>query len=159
MMLVNLDFTVDHNGKLVASAVPLGTNTVEKGVDIAAVPDGTVVQHFHMGGKAAHGELIGDGDGDGAVTEGPLSGDCGPAEVNAGAMFGDWAQTEKEARTKAIARARQVCADQCQGGCSDKKKCNFLATKTSVLEIESRENNSVIEFRAKASASGKCQCE
>lgn len=151
MPLINVDFGIDPSGRLTVTPTAAGGFTKQE-----LAGQGPLVQHFHMT-PCPPGEFIAD-DG---VTSGPLSGDCGPAEVSAGPLWGPWDIDEKKARQLAIARVREVCADQCIGSCPDRKSCNFVATKSAVLDIESRANpqTNQTEFRARASASGKCQCE
>mgnify|MGYP005710711551 CR=1 FL=1 len=153
MPLINVDFGIDPSGRLTATPTASAGKQATKEDFAGFTP---VIQHFHMN-PCPPSELIGDGE----PVAGPLSTDCGPAEVVAGPLWGDWDSDEIKARTLAINRVRQICMDQCTGGCADTKKCVFLATKTAGPDVESRVNpqNNVVEFRAKARASGKCQCE
>lgn len=153
MPLINLEFGIDSSGRLtVTPATPEVLGSSKAGFT-GQTP---LIQHFHMT-PCPPGELIAD-DG---LAVGPLSGDCGPAEVSAGPLWGAWDIDEKKARQLAISRVRDACSDQCAGGCADKKSCAVLITKSAILDVESRTNPTTnqIEFRAKATASGKCQCE
>lgn len=153
MPIINVDFGIDPTGRLTATPSAAEGNTSTKTGFAGQTP---LIQHFYVT-PCPPGELIAD-DG---VADGPLSGDCGPAEVSAGPLWGAWDIDEKKARQLAISRARDACSDQCAGGCADKKSCVVLITKSAVLDVESRTNPTTnqVEFRAKATASGKCQCE
>lgn len=156
MPLINVEFGIDPSGRLTATPSAASDMTFTKSELAGQTP---FIQNFHMA-PCPPAELIATGGG---TATGPLSADCGPAEVSAGPLWGPWANSEGDAATDAIKKVRALCALQCTGGCADKdSKCVFLATKTSVLEIEARKDpqgGGQDQFRAKAMATGKCQCE
>ena len=130
-----------------------------------------IVQHSYLGNAAPSAVPVSvppvalnplaapiGGDNVGGVT--PKSTDCGPEEVSAGPLWGPWDHDENTAIDKALTRVRNACTRQCHGKCSKEgNTCKYLEQKSSIHDIEERQQNNHTEYRAKASSSGKCQCE
>lgn len=155
MTLINVELGIDSSGRLTATPSAASAAGFTKAELAGQIP---LIQNFHMA-PCPPAELIATGGSD---ATGPVSTDCGPAEVSAGPLWGLWANSEADAAIEAVKKVRALCALQCIGGCADKdSKCVLVATKTAVLDTEFRKDpqSGQEQFRAKATATGKCQCE
>lgn len=87
--------------------------------------------------------------------------DCGPKEVKA-TEKGDWSTDKTVARASAQDAARTAAAKTCRGDCPDRKPCNYLEKKNSIVGPEERQdpqNPNVTFHRYECTSEGTCQCE
>lgn len=90
-----------------------------------------------------------------------IEGECGPASVSAGPLWGGWFGTIDVAAADALALVRRLAASQCSGTCPAETKCKYKEAKSSIDDSEERKdaNGNVIAYRVKASSSGSCTCQ